>query len=41
VPTVPLAAILGSSALVAFLALTLPTRRTLRVRPVEAVGTGE
>jgi putative ABC transport system permease protein len=41
VPAVPLAAILGGTALLALLALTLPTRRTLRTRPVEAIGIGE
>ena len=43
-PTVPLgqlAAILGVSALLALLALALPTRRALRSRPVEAIGVGE
>jgi putative ABC transport system permease protein len=37
----PLAAILGSSALLALLALALSTRRALRRRPVEAIGVGE
>jgi putative ABC transport system permease protein len=41
VPTAPLAAILGGSALLALLALALPTRRALRSRPVEAIGVGE
>jgi len=41
VPLDELAAILGVSALLALLALTLPTRRALRSRPVEAVGLGE
>jgi putative ABC transport system permease protein len=41
VPPAQLAAILGSSALLAVLALALPTRRALRVRPVEAIGIGE
>ena len=41
VPPVPLAAILGTSALLALLALALPTRRALRSRPVEAIGAGE
>jgi putative ABC transport system permease protein len=36
-----LAAILGGSALLALLALALPTRRALRSRPVEAIGVGE
>jgi putative ABC transport system permease protein len=39
-PYVP-AAILGVSALLALLALALPTRRALRSRPVEAIGAGE
>jgi putative ABC transport system permease protein len=38
VPTDQLAAILGTSALLALLALALPTRRALRSRPVEAIG---
>jgi putative ABC transport system permease protein len=41
VPLDQLAAILGVSALLALLALALPTRRALRVRPVEAIGVGE
>ena len=41
VPLDQLGAILGGSALLALLALTLPTRRALRTRPVEAVGVGE
>jgi putative ABC transport system permease protein len=41
VPLGPLAAILGGSALVALIALALPTRRALRTRPVEAIGVGE
>jgi putative ABC transport system permease protein len=41
VPPVQLAAILGVSALLALMALALPTRRALRVRPVEAIGVGE
>jgi putative ABC transport system permease protein len=41
VPTGQLAAILGGSALLALLALALPTRRALRSRPVEAIGLGE
>src|SRR5947209_5621344 len=41
VPPGQLAAILGVSALLALLALALPTRRVLRVRPVEAIGLGE
>jgi putative ABC transport system permease protein len=41
VPMEQLAAILGVSALLALLALTLPTRRMLRVRAVNAVGGAE
>jgi putative ABC transport system permease protein len=41
VPPGQLAAILGVSALMALLALALPTRRALRARPVEAVAGGE
>jgi putative ABC transport system permease protein len=41
VPTRPFAAILVISALLALLALALPTRRALRTRPVEAIGIGE
>jgi putative ABC transport system permease protein len=41
VPSGQLAAILGSSALVALLALVLPTRRALRTKPVEAIGLAE
>jgi len=41
VPADQLAAILGGSALLAFVALALPTRRALRTRPVEAIGVGE
>ena len=41
VPLDQLAAILGVSALLALLALTVPTRRALRSRPVEAIGLGE
>lgn len=41
VPLGQLAAILGASALLALLALVLPTRRALRVRPVQAIGIGE
>lgn len=41
VPPDQLAAILGVSALLALLALALPTRRALRSRPVEAIGLGE
>jgi putative ABC transport system permease protein len=36
-----LAAILGTSALLAVVALTLPTRQALRARPVEAIGIRE
>jgi putative ABC transport system permease protein len=41
VPPGQLAAILGGSALLALLALALPTRRALRTRPVEAIAVGE
>ena len=41
VPAAPLAAILGISALLALVALALPTRRALRTRPVEAIGIGD
>ena len=41
VPLDQLGAILGVSALLALLALALPTRRALRSRPVEAIGVGE
>jgi putative ABC transport system permease protein len=41
VPMEQLAAILGVSSLLALLALTLPTRRMLRTRAVEAVGGAE
>jgi putative ABC transport system permease protein len=41
VPPAQLAAILGVSALLALLALALPTRRALRSRAVEAIGVGE
>jgi putative ABC transport system permease protein len=41
VPARSLAAILGGSALLALVALALPTRRALRTRPVEAIGVGE
>jgi putative ABC transport system permease protein len=41
VPLDQLAAILGVSALLALLALALPTRRALHTRPVDAVGVGE
>jgi putative ABC transport system permease protein len=41
VPAAPFAAIVGISALLALLALALPTRRALRTRPVQAIGVGE
>jgi putative ABC transport system permease protein len=41
VPPAQLGAILGGSALLALLALALPTRRALRTRPVEAIGIGD
>jgi len=41
VPAAPLAAILGGTAVLALFALALPTRRALRIRPVEAIGIGE
>jgi putative ABC transport system permease protein len=41
VPAGPFVAILGGSALLALVALALPTRRALRTRPVEAIGVGE
>jgi putative ABC transport system permease protein len=41
VPGRPLAAILGISALLALVALALPTRRALRARPIEAIGIRE
>jgi putative ABC transport system permease protein len=41
VPAGQLAAILGVSALLALLALALPTRRALRIPPVETIGVGE
>jgi putative ABC transport system permease protein len=41
VPPVPLAVILGASALLALLGLALPTRRALRSQPVKAIGVGE
>ena len=41
IPAAPLAAILGISAVLALLALALPTRRALQTRPVEAIGVGE
>jgi putative ABC transport system permease protein len=41
VPVRPLAVILGVSALLALVALALPTRRALRARPVEMIGVRE
>jgi putative ABC transport system permease protein len=41
VPVRPLIAILGTSALLALLALAIPTRRVLRARPIAAVGVAE
>src|SRR4051812_21193867 len=41
VPAGQLAGILGGSALLALVALALPTRRALRTRPVDAIGVGE
>jgi putative ABC transport system permease protein len=41
VPARPFAAILGGTALLALLALALPTRRMLRSRPIEAIGNAE
>jgi putative ABC transport system permease protein len=41
IPIKPFAAIIGVTALLAFLALALPTRHALRTRPVEAIGTRE
>jgi len=41
VPAAPFAAIVGVTALLAVLALALPTRRALRARPVEAIGVRE
>jgi putative ABC transport system permease protein len=41
VPAGQLAGILGGSALLALVALALPTRRALRARPVQAIGVGE
>jgi putative ABC transport system permease protein len=41
VPFRPFAAIVGGTALLALVALALPTRRMLRSRPVEAIGVGE
>jgi putative ABC transport system permease protein len=41
VPARPLAAILGITAFVALVALTLPTRRALRTPPIAAIGIRE
>jgi putative ABC transport system permease protein len=41
IPAKPFAAILGGTALLALVALALPTRRMLRARPIEAIGVGE
>jgi putative ABC transport system permease protein len=41
VPGLPLAAMLGTSALLALLALGIPTRRVLRSPAVEAIGAGD
>ena len=41
VPAGPLAAILGVTALLALIALALPTRRALRAQPIEAIGIRE
>jgi putative ABC transport system permease protein len=41
VPLRPFAAIVGGTALLAVVALVLPTRSMLRSRPVEAIGVGE
>jgi putative ABC transport system permease protein len=41
VPLRPFGAIVGGTALLALVALALPTRRMLRARPVEAIGVGE
>jgi putative ABC transport system permease protein len=41
IPPVPLAVILGTSALLALLGLALPTRRALSSQPVEAFRAGE
>jgi putative ABC transport system permease protein len=41
IPAGPMAAILGTSAVLALLAVALPTRRALRSRPVEAIGAAE
>jgi putative ABC transport system permease protein len=41
IPARPFVAIVGGTALLALLALALPTRRMLRTRPIEAIGVGE
>ena len=41
VPLRPFAAIIGGTALLAILALSLPTRRALHARPIEAIGMRE
>jgi putative ABC transport system permease protein len=41
VPARPFAAIIGGTALLAILALSLPTRHALRARPIEAIGMRE
>jgi putative ABC transport system permease protein len=41
VPWKPFLAIVGGTALLALVALALPTRHVLRSRPVEAIGVGE
>jgi putative ABC transport system permease protein len=41
VPARPFAAIIGGTALLAVLALSLPTRHALRARPIEAIGVRE
>jgi len=41
VPARPFAAIIGGTALLAILALSLPTRHALRARPIEAIGARE
>jgi putative ABC transport system permease protein len=41
VPARPFAGIVGGTALLALVALALPTRRMLRSRPIEAIGTVE
>jgi putative ABC transport system permease protein len=41
IPAAPLATILGTSTLLAIIGLSLPTRRALRTRPIDAIGTAE